>query len=258
MTGFFIKKAFFDGWDNLIALVVLNLGYLLVLLAAYGGLELLAVSTPSGIVVLILVVALHSFYMGAVSFQTKEYAWYSRPGFSHFKAFFNVFWRHSLLHFAINILLITIIFFVIPFYISYNALFPFVIAVLVFWVAVVLLLAMLYFYPLAVQMPADGPFKSLKKSLMLVVDNLWFSIFFAIYHILNLALTVAFATIIPGVAGIQLSRQVAVKLLMFKYDYLEENPETNRKKIPWEELLFDEREKVGTRTLRGMIFPWKE
>ena len=27
MKGFFIKKAFFDGWDNLIAMVVLNLIY---------------------------------------------------------------------------------------------------------------------------------------------------------------------------------------------------------------------------------------
>ena len=39
MTGFFIKKAFFDGWDNLISLVVLNLGYLVVLLTLYGSLE---------------------------------------------------------------------------------------------------------------------------------------------------------------------------------------------------------------------------
>ncbi len=44
---------------------------------------------------------------------------------------------------------------------------------------------------------------------------------------------------------------------MFKYDYLESHPEVNRRQIPWEELLFDEREKIGPRTLRGMIFPWR-
>jgi len=130
--------------------------------------------------------------------------------------------------------------------------------VVVFWVTVVLALAMFYYYPLAIQMPEDKPFKSLKKGLMLVADNLWFSLFFAIYHIVNLIFTVIFATIMPGVAGIQLSRQVAVKLLIYKYDYLEGNPDANRKKIPWDTLLFDEQEKVGTRTLRGMIFPWKE
>ncbi len=45
---------------------------------------------------------------------------------------------------------------------------------------------------------------------------------------------------------------------MFKYDYIEAHPDTDRKHLPWEELLFEEREKVGTRTLKGMIFPWKE
>jgi hypothetical protein len=43
-----------------------------------------------------------------------------------------------------------------------------------------------------------------------------------------------------------------------KYDYLEENPRADRKHIPWETLLREERERVGKRTLKGMIFPWKE
>ena len=70
--------------------------------------------------------------------------------------------------------------------------------------------------------------------------------------------TIVFATIIPGVSGISLSQQVAMKLLMFKYDFLEEHPNTPKKQLPWEELLFDERERVGKRTFKGMIFPWKE
>ena len=258
MTGFFIKKAFFDGWDNLISLVVLNLGYLVVLLTLYASLEVLAVSVFGGVALLALALALHSLYMGAVSSQTKEYVWYNRPGFAAFKDSFKSVWRHAVLHFIIQALLVTILFFVIPFYLSYTSLIAFAIAVLVFWVALAFMLAMMYYYPLAIQMPDDKPLKTLKKSLMVVADNLFFSLFFGIYHIFNLVLTILFATIIPGIAGIQLSRQVATKLLMFKYDYLEEHPETTRKDIPWEELLFDEQEKVGNRTLRGMIFPWKD
>ena len=49
----------------------------------------------------------------------------------------------------------------------------------------------------------------------------------------------------------------AVKLIMLKYDYLEENPDVDRKHLPWEDILFDEKEKVGPRTFRNMIFPWK-
>jgi hypothetical protein len=258
MTGFFIKKAFFDSWDNLISLVVLNLGYLVVLLALYGALELLAIFPFGGLAVAIVALALHSFYNGAVAVHTREYAWYIRPGFSEFKGAFAKIWRHAILHFIINLLLVTVMMFVIPFYLSYDSIVAFVVAVIVFWVALAFLLAMMYFYPLAVQMPDDKPLKTLKKSLVIVADNLGFSLFFGIYHIFNLVLTVLFATIIPGVAGIQLSRQVAVKLLMFKYDYIEAHPDTDRKHLPWEELLFEEREKVGTRTLKGMIFPWKE
>jgi hypothetical protein len=257
MTGFFIKKAFFDGWDNLISLVALNLGYLLVLLAAYGALEVLAISAPLGIILLIVTSLLNSLYTAMVSVHTKGFAWYTRPGFSGFKSGFSTIWRHALLHFGINTLLLTVAIFIIPFYLSYSSLFAFAVAVVMFWIALAFMLAMMYFFPLAAQLPEDKPLKTLKKALMIVGDNIWFSLFLGIYSLITFALSIVFATIMPGVGGIELSHQVAMKLLMYKYDHLEAHPE-DRKNVPWEELLFDEREKVGTRTFRGMIFPWKE
>ena len=258
MIGFFIKKAFFDGWDNLISLVVLNLGFLLVIAALFGALELLAISTLGGIVVIVVVIALYSFYLGAVSYQTKEYAWYTRPGFAHFWGAFRSLWRHSLLYTGLSLVIFALTVFVIPFYFSYNNFFGLVVSVFLFWLALLLVLALFYFYPLAVQMPQDKPLKSLRKSFILLVDNLGFTLFLALYKLFNLLVSILFATLIPGVGGLQLSGQIALKLLLFKYDYLEENPEANRKKIPWEALLFDEREKVGPRSFKGMIFPWKE
>ncbi|HLW21808.1 MAG TPA: hypothetical protein VKZ39_01315 [Sphaerochaetaceae bacterium] len=258
MTGFFIKKAFFDGWDNLISLVTLNLGYLVVLGGVYGALELLPVSFAGGVALAVVSLALHAFYTGMVSVHVKEFAYYSRPGFSEFKAGFMKIWRHALLQLLVNLVLATLTLFIIPFYLSYGSIVTFFIAILMFWVALALAMAMMYFYPLATHMPKDRPLKTLKKSLIIVADNIGFSLFFGFYHLVNLLLTLFFATIIPGASGIMLSRQVAMKLLMFKYDYIEEHPETLKKDIPWEELLFDERENIGHRTLKGMIFPWKE
>jgi len=43
-----------------------------------------------------------------------------------------------------------------------------------------------------------------------------------------------------------------------KYDWLEANPGADRRKIPWDALLIDEREKTGTRSLKNLIFPWKD
>ena len=69
---------------------------------------------------------------------------------------------------------------------------------------------------------------------------------------------------------------------MYKYDFLEERQQASadqtsadqegtdegqveqaggkrrRVRIPWDALLAEDREQVGVRTLRGMIFPWKE
>lgn len=258
MTGFFLKKAFFDSWDNLIALVFLNLGYLLVLLTLYSALELLTVSAFAGVAVMVVALALHSAFGGAVSVQTKEYADYNRPPFSHFLGAFKLMWRHSLVHFIITLLLVVMVLFVIPFYLAYASLVGFIIAVFVLWVVLATSMALMYYYPLAIHMPHDRPLKTLKKSYLILADNLGFSLLFGFHHLVNLALTILFATIMPGMAGIHLSRQVAVKLLMMKYDYLEEHPDVSRREIPWEELLFEERERVGKRTLRGMIFPWKE
>jgi hypothetical protein len=48
----------------------------------------------------------------------------------------------------------------------------------------------------------------------------------------------------------------ALRIRLLKYDWLEENP--GRRKIPWDILLEDEREKTGSRTIKGLIFPWKD
>lgn len=66
------------------------------------------------------------------------------------------------------------------------------------------------------------------------------------------------ALLMPGLSSVLLARQGALRILMKKYDYLEEEPEANRRKIPWDALLVEERELVGHRSLKGMIFPWKE
>ena len=63
---------------------------------------------------------------------------------------------------------------------------------------------------------------------------------------------------LPGLTTVLLWANVGLKLRLIKYDYIESHPDANRKQIPWDALLVDEKERVGKRTLKGMIFPWKE
>jgi hypothetical protein len=66
------------------------------------------------------------------------------------------------------------------------------------------------------------------------------------------------AFLFPGPAGILLYLDEAMRLRIFKYDWLEANPGENRRKIPWDTLLIDDRERTGTRSLKNFIFPWKD
>lgn len=257
MIGFFLKKAFFDGWDNLISIVLVNVLFVALLAAGYGALSVAAISSAAGIILLLLWFVLLHFCIAAVSFFSREYAFYQRPGFAELVAAFKESWKYALLLCGVNLFLVLMSAVVIPFYASLGSILGVVIVSLLFWVVVVTLLSMQFYLPLAKQL-GDKPLKALKKSFIIFLDNTGFAIFFGIYTLVNLILSIVTALLVPGVTGILASGQVACKLLMFKYDYLENESEADRKHIPWTALLFDEREKVGHRSLKGMIFPWKE
>jgi len=93
---------------------------------------------------------------------------------------------------------------------------------------------------------------------LLLLDNTLFSISLFIGTLIILALSAFTAFLLPGIASILLWLNEALKLRLYKYDYLEEHPDTKKNQIPWDILLIEDREKIGKRTLKGMIFPWKE
>ncbi|MFA6784386.1 MAG: hypothetical protein WC136_10905 [Sphaerochaeta sp.] len=258
MIGFFIKKAFFDGWDNLIGMVVHNLGYLLVLLALMGSMTLSEVNLGLSFVTLILCAALFAFFTAGATSTTHSYSRYERGGFEGFKRGIRESWRHALLYWALIVLDVSLMLFVIPFYLSYANIFGTVLSVILFWIFAGLSLSLMYYFPLFYSMSGDRPLKTLKKSFIIVLDNLWFSLFLAIYLVINLVLSIFLAGLAPGFTGMMLACSDATKLLMLKYDYIEANPEADKKHIPWDDLLYDERECVGHRSLRNMIFPWKD
>ena len=100
--------------------------------------------------------------------------------------------------------------------------------------------------------------KNLRKSFYLMMDNPLFSLFLLVYNAIVLLVSMFLSFLIPGPAALALNLNVAVKLRLYKYDWLEANPDSKGKKIPWFELLEEDRERVGKRTLKGMIFPWKD
>ena len=89
-------------------------------------------------------------------------------------------------------------------------------------------------------------------------DNPGFSIFLFLHCAVTFVVSFFLAFLLPGFAGIALTQDVALRLRLYKYDWLEVNPEAKRRDVPWEALLKEDQELVGKRTLKGMFFPWKE
>ena len=257
MIGFFIKKSFFDGWDHLFTVMLLNLGFIaaaaigMVLPGAFG------LSDPAAGVFIAV-----SLAAASVWFSTCIYALKDVSDFGSFRLRdLGAHLKHGLLPglqvgaFAIACYFILSI--GLPFYISLGGIIGALAAGVVFWCSIVLILALQYYIPLRARL-GGGLRKNLRKSFIVFFDNPGFSLFLFLYGAVNLALSLCLAFLIPGFAGLALAENVALRLRLFKYDWLEEHPGESRRAIPWDELLEEDRELVGKRTLKGMFFPWKE
>lgn len=258
MIGFLIKKVFFDIWDNLMMIIVTNLGFLaplaLILLSGF----LADYSVAASVAVLVISILVFSLYSLGINATVFGYSRYRRDGFRAFKEAFRYHLGHAFFHFGLCIILVLLFAAVIPFYFAIGNFFGFFMGMVVFWIALIVFLAMQFFFPLCFHVEADGPFKTFKKCFLVAGDNFGTSLFLLLRTIIDMLLTILTATMIPGFTGIALSRMDTMKLLMKKYDFLDANPNLTKKDLNWEDLLFEERELVGPRSLKGMIFPWKD
>lgn len=259
MLGFTIKKAFFDLWDNLLQVALLNLGFIAVTAIAFSVTNLLAqVDTfIAALLIPTVIIFVTVTYLGGTSLATRDMVDYDLPEFRQFLRYF----RDALPAAAVLAAIYVVQFFItsiaVPFYVQIDNIFGLAALVFLFWASVIWLLASQFFLPIRSRLDTSIK-KILKKCFLVFFDNPGFSIAMAIGALLLSAVSLPLALLIPGPAGVMLWLQSGFKIRLMKYDYLEEHPEADRRKVPWDALLIDEQQKVGKRTLKGMIFPWKE
>ncbi|MBQ0167589.1 MAG: hypothetical protein KBT02_10835 [Treponema sp.] len=268
MIGFFIKKNFCDGWDNLLWIIVFNLVSAAIIVVAYIGLSFIAqiadttsifmlLGIPFALVMLFLLNCLFTSISREcariVNFSSVEY----KSVFSHL---FDD-WKDSayLTLFTGIIVLIAVV--VIPFYLNMGNLIGILLSALVFWFLVIGVLSLQWYFPLKSQL--NGGFKkTLKKCFIIFFDNTGFSLFFFVYNLFLAALSPFLAFLMPSFSGLIMAQNNALRLRMYKYDWMEEHPELTqkeaRKQIPWDELIADDKETLGPRSFRSFIFPWKD
>lgn len=256
MLSFFVKKAFFDGWDHLFGLVLLNLGFVVILGLAFFVPGLVGGGALVFYLSLAPFVLLGAVWWSLCVHALSEVADYGDLSFRTLPALLKKALVPGLQYGVMGILVTLALGIGLPFYLSRGGLLGAAAAGLLLWGSIFFLLALQWYLPLRVRL-GGGFLKNLKKAFIIFFDNAFFSVFLFVWTILSLALSVVLALLIPGLAGIALGLDDALKLRLYKYDWLEAHPGAKRSDLPWEELLTEDKELLGPRSLKNMIFPWK-
>ena len=275
MFGFLFKKNFFDIWDNLFHLLLINVIYtVLILSGVFGFLGLCTLEIPDRIKILVLGLAIVVFsmilhvFIFAQGKSAEKISNYSAPKLADFFGNIIPSIKDGLLFGFLFGMLIIVSFVSIPFYLTLSfsedattgSFMGLILAFFVFWILVFVLLGLQWF--MAVRNVLHNGFrKCLKKSFILFFDNFWFTVGMALINLLNVLITILTLSLMPSFSGIQVCVTNALHLRMYKYDWYEVNPgmaKEQRRQVPWDQLLQKDRKLLGTRKLRTLFFPWKE
>jgi hypothetical protein len=267
VIGFLLKKFFFDIWDNLFKIAILNLLFSVLCALAFFVLTALPDIEFLRNLSLAAFVAVGSVYLSGVASSVKKIADYRSFNFGSFFRSFTardaVFGRpiivRGLAGAVIFGIFCGIFIFILPFYVLTGSVAGLIIAALLFWVLVAAALSLQFFLSAGIRLEKKTV-KTIKKCFIIFIDNPLFCVFCFLFSCFLLAISLVTVFLAPGPAGIVLFLDEALRLRLFKYDYLEKiGAKTTRgARIPWDELLAEEQEKTGDRSLKNFIFPWKD
>jgi hypothetical protein len=261
MYLFFIKKNFCDGWDNMLSIIIPNLVVLGVILGFTSLMYAFQNIMPVVIVLFFIMFIAISILIFAFSDSAVQIANFSTAHIAdYFKAIPGCLRDGTLFGLLIGAIC-TASYIAIPFYFAQKSLFGIFVGALFTWVVLFTLLALQWFVAVRALLH-NGFRKCLKKCFIIFFDNTGFSLFIAFYTLFLFALSILMVGLMPSAAGITLGQVNALRLRLYKYDYLEEHPELktpkDRKYIPWAELIQNDKEALGPRSFKSFIFPWKE
>jgi hypothetical protein len=260
MIGFLLKKTFYDLWDNLFRIVAVNFGFLALtavpvflpkLAAKFFSSQALEVGLSAfGILIC-------SVYLSTAAHSLKSISDHGSFGFRDFFRGFKIAWPAGLVMGFFVFVVFLIVTIVIPFYIGIESPFGLVVAMIIFWAAIFALLSFQFYFTVCARI-GTNLIKAFRKCMIISLDNSGLALFLLLHNIAAMMLSFLLAFMFPGPAGILLYLDEALRLRLLKYDWLDANPGADRRKIPWDAILIEEREKTGTRSLRNFIFPWKD
>jgi len=253
MFRFFLKKSFYDGWDNLFTLALFNASALAI--AAIG------IWVPSTVdsVVLRLAGLVFSVFAGSVWWSVTAHA---MTKVADFKTVRLAEVREALVRgfvpglqvgavVGLSAMLASVVF---PFYASIDSFFGLFTTSLAFWIFLCFGLILQYVLPW--RAVNGGTFReAMHSSLILFMDAPLFSLALALDGILCIVLSPLVAFLLPGPAAAVLTACEGARLRTFRLRWLA-SPDSAKAKTPWAVLLASDAEALGERDLKHLFFPW--
>ena len=254
MFKFFLKKNFCDGWDNFFFLILSNVVTIALLVGSFFAISYSASVHPmlpncafilcSGILMVSL------FAWGA---NAAKIADFRAPSFSLFFTALKSVWKIGFAFGAFIALGLLLARFAVAYYLRLyftdGNLVGLIVTAALGWFLLVSAISLQWFVPLYFLQENNGFSKCLKKSFIIFYDNVGFSIEVFFVNLVIFVLSCITFMLIPGLNGITLSSMNALRLRLYKYDWIEkmtesdpdfENNRDKRNEVPWEELLADD------------------
>jgi uncharacterized membrane protein YesL len=258
MFRYAIKKAFFDLWDHLFFAMAVNLVFTLGLLGLASLSFVFSGLGMAGFLIFVPIPALFAAVLGGVAtFWARDIATDGVVKFGDFVPHLKSSWKASLVFGVAWLVLLAGLFIGVPFYSGINSWAGTGFLIVMVWVAFFLAGSGLYYPGLNAQVEPNIK-KLVKKSFLVFLAHPGASLVMVVVLLLSVVLTLVTLGFFPGIVGISVWLQVCFRFILKKYEWIEANPEADRKKVPWVELVADDMEKVGPRSLKSMIFPWKD
>lgn len=247
MYKLLLKKSFFDGWDHILILFLTNI--------VFAAAILLILYTDSFFLVpvILLFFSFHLLGMsGAAYNMTGDVGkWYE----GYVKAIRKA--GHFFVFYFVLLLVFLMLGYAAPLYLSTGDFFLYTIGFFLLFAGLVILIALMYYYPLCMMLENDKPFTILKKCFIVLFDNFGFSIYCLMKNICDMAVSVLTMFLMPGIVGVTITQTNALRFIMLRYDWMEEK-KVGKHNVSADMYLAPVFEQYRERNLRTLFFPWKK
>jgi len=264
MIKFLAKKSFYDFLDHFFCMLLLNAGFLIVLIVSLAISSVVVFIFQDKAVVLIpaaaaLVIFILTVYTGGAAGIVYAITEKKPVSFREFGHCLKSSLKNSLLLALTHCLFLFLFFNALFFYTGVKFMVGPLAASLLFWLGLLWYTAVQFFFAIHYRLEKRF-FKIFKMMFVFFLDNQLFSLGLLLASILLALLTIPTLLLIPGYAFLLLLTGLGLKFRLYKYTYLknraaEQPNNTRRNKIPWHNLLADELEPLAKRTLLNTFFP---